>query len=163
MEKLMELRPMDEHLYKFPRRRVTNSQWIKDKWDRVFPHPEIFLMQKKTHAYLKGFDEDFTGGNAWQRENQAQPYPGYGIFDNHFTSKVVQRKREYGEIIDGPVITEFMEDIFGRTEDGRVFDENAIRRNKIIWREKETGVLPDSAMLRFEWKKMLEFQRRVAI
>jgi hypothetical protein len=162
MEKMLELRPVEGKLYKFPRKRVTNDEEIKNKWDRICPHPEVFLMRKTDHMMLGGFDEDFTGAWAPHREDQARPYPGYGIFDNHFTEKVVWSKHHaYGEVVDGPVITEYMEDIFGGSEANRVMDENAIYRNKHIWRDKQDGKMrPYSPMLRFSWEETFSTQRK---
>jgi hypothetical protein len=150
MERLMTLRPMEGHLYKFLRERVTGEDWIKRDWNKTNPQSEVFLMEKEVHRELGGYDEDFTGEYSG----------GYAAFDYHFVSKVARRCYPFGAVKE-VITTEFMEDVFGSEEKTRSWrhDED-IKINRRLMRAKEAGEVSEEVpMLRFKWEKMLEFRR----
>jgi hypothetical protein len=143
---LMLCSPLNGHIYKFRRNRITDNPERK-ALTRFLPCAN--LLHKDVFAGVGGFDEDFTGSRSG----------GYGFFDNHFDWKI----RENGGIIaviDGIVVTEYMEGLVEDKPTGpmgvgvyRTNDQNRI--NKQLYRAKQRDPsLNNYTILRFDYEKV---------
>ena len=140
---ITKLRPDLGFMYRFNRQRITNLESLKGH-ERFLGCTILF--SKATFLDVGGFDEDFTG--KWSG--------GYGFFDNEFVQSVLEKGYMQG-VLQGPKVTEYMEDIVGPNVQQRtgVRASTHHRINKILWGEKKKGKIPRvTKRLRFEWEKV---------
>jgi hypothetical protein len=138
MEKVMELKPMKDWMYKFDRLRVTeNEDWAKNT--RYLPC--TMLMHKDMFLDINGFDEDYTGTRSG----------GYGFFDTHFDYKIEQHPDYHiGRANPGIVVTEWMSDVCGDFVP-RTYDEDRVNR-KLFYQKRDGDAPLNNEILRFAWK-----------
>ena len=142
--KLMNTAPLENWIYKFPRKRITNnSKWAKN--DRYLPCTILF--HKQIFFNVNGFDEDFTG--QWSG--------GYGFFDNHFDHKVRIAGYHCGQI---PWITaiEYMDDFVGPRIYRDHSRDHAINTN-LMYEKMRNPEKNSKKMLRFNWELMFSKRR----
>lgn len=154
MDKVMQIDPLPNYIYRFRRNRITDNPQRKRN-TRYLPCAHI--LHKNIFTTVKGFDEDFTGARS----------KGYGFFDNHFDWKV----REAGfcrAVISNIIVTEYMESLntegqetgpLGVGVHRTSVEENINRR--IYERKVKNIALNNPKILRFTYKKVYENERTV--
>lgn len=147
MNRVLNLQPYENWVYKFPRNRITEDEkWATNK--RYLPC--TMLQHKHIFTDVHGFDEDFTG--QWSG--------GYGFFDNHYDFKVRHAGYHIGQIPD-IIADEWMDDIVGDRVQRDHGKHHAI--NKKIMYEKMNAATTNHKMLRFSWKRVFHHRRHNAL
>lgn len=149
LDRLMEMSPMPNHIYKFRRNRITDNP-EKKKLTRYLPCAN--LLDKEAFNLVGGFDEDFTGSRSG----------GYGFFDNYFDWRARKAATIGRCVIDGIIVTEYLESLVETKEVGptgvgvaRTTDHQKINRR--LYRAKQNNEVPfNPEILRFRYEKTFE-------